>query len=273
MSNQKYYLETNSSSEISPRLLSITSAKYGADWVSSPHSHYFTEIFYIKKGTGYMTIEDETIPLRTDSIVLIGAQVQHTEFSNQSSPLDYYVLGVEGLKINTDRPIEYSVVSVSSQSVAMRQCFENILHEMREKRDGYIQICQNYLSILIHLICRKDHISYELVDPQTSSRECHKAKRFIETHYHEKITLDSLAEICNLTKYYLSHKFVELYHIAPIAYLTKIRIDAAKDLLKTTNYSIEEIASATGFSSGSYFSQAFQKVCQMTPQQYRKSKK
>ena len=58
-----------------------------------------------------------------------------------------------------------------------------------------------------------------------------------------------------------------------MTYLTEVRISAAKDLLKTTNYSIEEIASATGFSSGSYFSQAFQKVCQMTPQQYRKSKK
>ena len=160
---------------------------------------------------------------------------------------------MEGLKINTDRPVEYSVVDASSSFPEVRQCFESILWEMHNRSDGYAEVCQHYLAILVLLICRKDHVSYELVDTQNSSRECHKVKRYIETNYHDKITLDSLAENCNLTKYYLSHKFTELYRKSPIAYLTEIRIAAAKDLLKTTSYSIEEIASATGFSSRAIF--------------------
>lgn len=271
MSNQKFFLEDMGSFETPSRLLYITSAKYGADWVSYPHSHYFTEIFYIKSGCGQMQIENETIPLLPNSLVLIGAQVQHTEFSDSSDPLDYYVLGVEGLKINTERPIEYSIVNSSGISSSIRQCFENILHEMHHQKEGYAEICQHHLAILILLICRKDHVSYELVQPQNSSRECHKAKRYIETNYQGKITLDSLSDICNLTKYYLSHKFTELYGKSPISYLTEVRIAAAKDLLKTTNYSVEEIANATGFSSSSYFSQAFGKACQVSPQQYRKT--
>lgn len=270
MSNQRFNLENNILPEISSRLLYITSAKYGSDWVSHLHSHYFTEIFYIKKGTGHMIIENETIPLHSNSLVLIGAQVQHTEVSNPSDPLDYYVLGVEGLKINTDRPIEYSIVYSAPDSSSIRKCFESILHEMNHKQEGYAEICQHHLAILILLICRKDHVSYELIDTQSSNRECHNAKRYIETNYHDKITLDSLSGICNLTKYYLSHKFKELYGKSPMAYLTEVRIAAAKDLLKTTNYSMEEIASATGFSSSSYFSQAFGKSCQMSPQEYRK---
>ena len=51
MSNQKFNLENIILPEISSRLLSITSAKYGKDWESHLHNHYFTEIFYIKKGT------------------------------------------------------------------------------------------------------------------------------------------------------------------------------------------------------------------------------
>lgn len=270
MSNQKFQLEYTITNEHSSRLLYISSAKYGNDWTSLPHSHYFTEIFYIKSGKGKMLIEDEEIPLQANSLILIGAYVQHTEFSDSANPLDYYVLGAEGLKINTARSSEYSIVNSSGHSSAIRQCFENILHEMHLQREGYAEICQHYLAILILLICRKDHISYELIEPQSSSRECHKAKRYIETNFSEKITLDSLSNVCNLTKYYLSHKFTKLYGISPIAYLTEVRIKAAKDLLETTNYSIEEIASTTGFSSTSYFSQAFTKASEMSPLEYRK---
>lgn len=272
MSNQKFSLENIIAPEIPSRLLSITSAQYGNDWESHLHSHYFTEIFYIKKGTGHMIIENESVALRPNSLVLIGSQVQHTEVSNPSDPLDYYVIGVEGLKINTDRPIEYSIIYSAPESSSIRKCFESILHEMNHKQEGYAQICQHHLAILILLICRKDHVSYELIEAQSSSRECHKAKRYIEAHYHDKITLDSLADICNLTKYYLGHKFKDLYGKSPMSYLTEVRIAAAKDLLLTANYSIEEIASATGFSSASYFSQAFQKACGISPQEYRKSK-
>ncbi len=270
MSNRKLNLENKTLPELSFRLLSISSSKYEDDWTSFPHSHQFTEIFFVKSGTGYMQIENESVPVETNSLVLIGAQVLHTEFSNPSDPLDYYVLGVEGLKISTDRPVEYSIVNSSANASSIRLCFESILREMHSRQNCYEEICQHYLAILILLICRRDHVSYELVDPQNSSRECHKAKRYIEENYHDKITLSTLADNCNITKYYLSHQFAALYGKSPIAYLTEVRISAAKDLLTTTNHSIEEIASNTGFSSSSYFSQTFQKICHMSPQQYRK---
>ena len=271
MSNRKYSLENSTLPELSFRLLSISSSQYGDDWVSAPHSHYFTEIFYITKGSGYMRIETEKIPLHADNLVLIGPHVQHTEISNPEDPLDYYVIGAEGLRISTDNPFEYSLVNSSSHHSSMKQCFEGIIKEMNHKQNGYEEICQYYLAILILLICRKDNVSYKLEDTQNSTKECYKAKEYIESHYHDKITLDVLADTCNLTKYYLSHKFKELYGTSPMAYLTEVRIRVAKDLLKTTNYSIEEISEAVGFSSGSYFAQAFQKARNMSPQQYRKT--
>lgn len=271
MSNRKFNLESSIAPEKPFRLLSISSSKYGTDWVSFPHSHHFTEIFFIKGGSGYMQIENNKIPIKPNSLIIIGAQVLHTEISNTDTPLDYYVLGVEGLRVNTNNENEYSILDVSANAPLIRQCFETILHEIQDKLAGYAEICQHYLSILILLICRKNMVSYEVALPQNSSRECHKAKQYIDDHYHDKITLDSLAETCNLTKYYLSHKFTELYGQSPMAYLNEVRIAAAKDLLKTTTYSIEEIAFATGFSSNSYFSQTFQKHCQMSPHKYRQS--
>ena len=193
------------------------------------------------------------------------------EFSDLENPLDYYVLGVEGLKLNTDKEPEYIHVPAFANSPFIRQCFENILREMHNKQDRYAEICQHYLDILILYFCRKDHVSYEVVDAQNSSRECHKVKRFIEHNYQSMISLDSLAENCSLSKYYLSHRFAELYGKSPIAYLNEVRLASARDLLLTTNHSIEEIAGCIGFSSTSYFSQSFQKKFHESPQQFRKS--
>ena len=272
MSNRKFNLENEVQPEIHFRLLSISSSKYENDWSSFPHSHHFTEIFFIKSGRGRIQIENESIPVSANSLVVIGAQALHTEFSDSAEPLDYYVLGVDGLKLNTDKEAEYIHVPASSNSIFIRQCFENILDEMHHKQDRYAEICQHYLAILILYFCRRDHVSYEVTDAQNSSHECHKVKRFIDNNYHRKITLDSLSENCSLSKYYLSHKFTDLYGKSPIAYLNEVRLAAARDLLLTTNHSIEEIASNTGFSSPSYFSQSFQKFYRESPQHFRKNR-
>lgn len=157
MSNRKFNLDNEVQPEIHFRLLSISASKFENDWTSFPHSHHFTEIFFIKDGTGRMLIENESLPVSSNSLVVIGAQVTHTEFSDPENPLDYYVLGVEGLKLNTDKEPEYIHVPASANSPFIRQCFENILREMHNKQDRYAEICQHYLDILILYFCRKDH--------------------------------------------------------------------------------------------------------------------
>lgn len=270
MSNRKFNLENEVQAPIQFRLLSIASSKYENDWASYPHNHRFTEIFFIKSGSGHMQIENESVPIFPNSLVVIGAQVLHTEYSNPDDPLDYYVLGVEGLKLNTEKEAEYLHVPASSNSVYIRECCENILREMHDKREGYAEICQHYLAILILYFCRKNNVSTEAAEVTSSSREFHKIKHFIDHNYQAKITLDSLAKDCSFSKYYLSHRFCELYGKSPIAYLNEVRLAAARDLLLSTNYSIEEIANSTGFSSASYFSQSFQKKYHTAPQYFRK---
>lgn len=270
MSTRKLDLEIEHVKEGTAKLLSISSSKFEGDWISSPHTHSFTEIFYIKSGKGNMQIENSVISISHNNLIIINAHVQHTEISSPSAPLDYYVLGVEGLQFTSKDSPDYSLFHCSDTNPSIRQCFENILSEIKFKNDGYKIICQNFLEILIIQLCRKSYVSYEIVETQQSSRECHKVKQYIDENYHDKISLEQLAQRSNLNKYYLSHKFTQMYGKSPISYLNQVRIMACKDLLRTTNHSIEEIADMSGFSSRSYFAQTFKKACKMTPQQYRK---
>lgn len=133
MSNRKFNLDNEVQPEIHFRLLSISASKFENDWTSFPHSHHFTEIFFIKDGTGRMLIENESLPVSSNSLVVIGAQVTHTEFSDPENPLDYYVLGVEGLKLNTDKEPEYihvpalqtRLLSASVLKISCGKCITN----------------------------------------------------------------------------------------------------------------------------------------------------
>lgn len=271
MSTHKLDLEIEHAKEGTAKLLSITSSKFEGDWISSPHTHCFTEIFYIKSGEGHMQIENRIISIQANNLIIINAHAQHTEISSPAAPLDYYVLGSEGLQITGEDSPDYSIITSHDLNPSIRQCFENILKEMRDKNEGYKAVCQNYLEILVLQLGRKDRVS--IIETTRSSRECHKVKRYIDEYYHERITLEQLSRLSNLNKYYMSHKFTEMYDKSPIAYLNEVRIMICRDLLRTSNHSVEEIADMAGFSSRSYFSQTFRKACHMTAQQYRKAYK
>ena len=89
-------------------------------------------------------------------------------------------------------------------------------------------------------------------------------------NYPQDITLDTLAEVSHLNKYYMVHAFTRQFGCSPINYLCEVRIKASKELLATTDYSITEVAQSSGFSSQSYFCtvlpEALPDDCQRLPE-------
>ena len=98
-------------------------------------------------------------------------------------------------------------------------------------------------------------------------------KQYIDLHYQENITLDELSRLTYVNKYYLVHAFKKYIGLSPINYLISKRVEEAKVLLETTNYSVSQISDIVGFSSQSYFSQVFKKTMGTTPFEIRKKKR
>ena len=99
--------------------------------------------------------------------------------------------------------------------------------------------------------------------------ECAKIKNYLDAHYSENITLETLSTLSYMNKFSLIHTFTKQIGMSPISYLIEKRINEAKSLLETTNYSIKDIGSIVGFSNSSYFSQMFKKQTNLSPKQYR----
>lgn len=83
---------------------------------------------------------------------------------------------------------------------------------------------------------------------------------YLDEHYVEDISLDLLAERFFISKYYLSHEFKKEYGTTIIQYILTKKITTAKELLRYSNSSIEEIARLCGIDDASYFNKVFKKM-------------
>lgn len=257
------------------KLRNAASARYGGDWNSIPHAHSYTELFYVVGGAGQFRIDNELFPVRADQLVVINPNIMHTEVSYGDQPLEYIVVGVEGpeLRISREHEGRFCVLDVPENAPLLpyMQC---ILHEMQQRRTGYETVCQAYTEILMVQLMRSD--TFTLVDAPTemhSGGQCASIRHYIESHYKESLTLDTLADVAKINKYYLSHAFLREYGMPPMRYVNTCRIREGRRLLIETDLSLSQMASILGFSSASYFSQSFRHNEGISPMEYRKKHK
>lgn len=272
MSNRRYALDFSAERDIhrKAKLLNVSSAKYGGDWHSIPHTHNYTELFYIVGGDGQFQIEEKLYPVKANQMVIVNPNVLHTEVGYDAHPLEYIVLGIEGLELSASREqsARYRILDYRGGGDVLT-CLRHILQETQAARSGYETICQAYTEILILRLMRSTDFSITVTSPGVS-HQCAAIRHFIDTHYKESLTLDDLAREAHVNKFYLSHIFKEEYGVSPINYLISRRIDESRYLLRETNMSLSQITRILGFSSPSYFSQSFRRAEGISPIEYRK---
>lgn len=97
-----------------------------------------------------------------------------------------------------------------------------------------------------------------------------KIKSYIMDHCHNDLKLSDVADAFHLNYSYLSIRFYKHYNEHFSDYLSKIRIEKAKKLLLSTNFTMQEISESCGFSNQGYFSKIFKKYTKITPTEYQK---
>ncbi|HOJ09871.1 MAG TPA: response regulator [Clostridiales bacterium] len=93
-------------------------------------------------------------------------------------------------------------------------------------------------------------------------------KKYIHQNYSQNIVLSDVAEKYSISTCYLSRVFAEEVGCNFAQYLSKVRIEAAIDLLINTNLKIYEIAERVGYSNSEHFSRSFKKIIGKSPKTY-----
>lgn len=252
------------------RLLYVSCTNYSEEWNSTLHTHACAELFFITRGNGVFQVRQERFPVAINDLVVVNASVPHTETSQAGSPMEYVVLGVEGLETLTDAS-GCVLLHLLREQESVTTCLRQMMQEVREQQTGCDGICQRLLEIiLLRLLRREEFAIGSAPEGKRASRECDLVRQYIDNHFKEDMTLDQLSDMVHISKYHLSHSFQREFGTSPISYLLSRRIRESRFLLRETDYTLSHIAEILGFSSLSYFSQCFHRSEGMSPTAYRK---
>lgn len=140
---------------------------------------------------------------------------------------------------------------------------KNILHYWTLKGPAYEAKCLSELYSIITQISTVDSYANTLAGKY---RMIHKSVKYIEDNYADSdLYTPYLAELSEIGETYYRNIFTAVFGMAPAKYIQQYRVDKAKEILASTDKSIEEVALAVGFANSSYFCKVFKSVTGMTP--------
>ena len=154
------------------------------------------------------------------------------------------------------RQLKYLIKDSSSNNFAITEILYSILEEIYRSNSIALKEAER-------IPARKMNTRQELY------KRLSIAKDYLSSCYHEDVCLERLAATCYLNPFYLLREFKKLYHITPHQYLTRIRLEAAENLIAGSQKPIIEVLRASGFQDPTSFSKLFKKHYGSTPLAYR----
>jgi two-component system response regulator YesN len=133
-------------------------------------------------------------------------------------------------------------------------------HTLEDTIEWIKQVCSDIYRY-IHEIGSKANAPYSIVE---------KAKEFIHQHYCEELSLGMVSQWVGVSENYLSRLFMKNVGESFIQYVTNLRIEESKRLLKK-GYKIIELSEKIGYVNAEHFSRVFKKVTGVSPKVYRES--
>lgn len=176
----------------------------------------------------------------------------------------------------------FMLLSSSSPAVIKTTCLEvltQILDYFQIESDSRPRALQSALNPSRHdvrqLYLRDIEDSITIISQnaeQTAALLCSRAKQTINCNYAKtNLSLRLISKELNISYGYLSSIFTKRFQINPKAYLIRVRMEKARELLLQRKLRMYEIASAVGYTNSRYFSDAFRKYFGMPPSQYLKN--
>lgn len=143
--------------------------------------------------------------------------------------------------------------------------YENALYDKplyaQSKLYELLDIIQNEMKLYSYEFSTSTKILPEIIE---------KAKIFIENNYTHPISLKDIAQSVRYSPVYFHRAFKECVGMTPHEYLEEKRLEGAKLLLLTSDYSMNDIFEKCGFTSHSYFDYKFKKAYGITPSTFKK---
>ena len=277
-------MEKRSGSELVPaRFEKIHHLNIHINYVGffSLHEHDCLEVVIVLRGKGIYRCEYGQIPIGPGDITLRNFYEPHELVANEGEPLSTLCIQVSAsfcrdyfpklrnLRFDTD-----AISRLPREDLRyIHDLAMDAAQDFFEEKKGYQLSCVGKISILLSfLINRLPHTtiqSEELMNKRSKGDRKRRLISYINQHYREKMSLESLAATENVTPTHLSHFFRENFEMSFREYLNKVRMERALILLQDPNLYLVDICMETGFSDSRYLNSVFEKTFGLSVAEYR----
>ena len=236
---------------------------------SHAHWHEHLEIHFILDGTATFRCGNENIFLKKNECLVINSNTLHQSLGDETSESFCIILQSSFLEDNFvvfENHIDDDYLAELMRLVYAKYKSNDPSREFGIKGYAYLLV-----SYLIDNYSR-NNLS-ELRYKQHSDRldTLNNSLKYIENHYKEPITTKALAELSHVSEGHSCHIFKETFGKTAKEYINFVRVGKAKNLIKTTDMTIVEIAFCCGFTDANYFSRTFKKYMGATPTSLREA--
>ena len=238
------------------------------------HYHDFYEIYYLESGQRYHIIKDETYVMEAGQFILFQPYVMHRSYGMKDVPFKRIVL-----YFRADQIVSEELQKILKESGGLftvdnrvKQFIHSILDALAKEAHSNsfsYEYHHSLLNILLVTILR--HATPQAKPVKQTRIE--KVIHYIHNNYHEKITLDSLAQTFYISPYYLCHEFKAHTKRTLVQYINVTRIMNAQRKIMESNKSFTDISNEIGFSNLTHFNRVFKSVTGMSPSAYKKMHK
>ena len=242
------------------------------------HAHEdFIELSLIVSGQSEYLIHNKKQTIRAGDLLVYNAGVVHDEVSGPDTEVGSLCVAISGLHMpglreNALLPDDAGYVFRTGKDFEDIRALFSMMY--RSLSDGEPN-AEVFATSLMHALLIK---VLKLVDqnpepiPASDAHELgYRVKEYIDRHYMETITLQSMGETLHYSPYYLSHIFKEMSGYSPMQYLLRRRLGEAQTLLINSDLPISVVSEMVGYETQSYFNLQFTRHVGISPKKFRDS--
>ena len=238
-----------------------------------PHSHPFCHILFVSEGEVAFCAGSEKRNLSAGQLVLVPKDICHS-YSNARTDICQY-LEIKFVPDHATEELFRTCGVIWSEDPLAGELIKRITSEYDSNGDASESATRSYLGALLTTLTEKFRkpASREArhIDTSGYSELSRRIVIYLENHYAENVSLDSLAEELCYNKTYLCKAFHDDTGTTIVDSLNMIRIRCAAEMLTYSDQSLSQVAGACGFASVSNFNRVFHKYVGITPGQCRRA--
>jgi AraC-like DNA-binding protein len=246
------------------------------------HDSY--EMYYLISGVRNYFIKDRTYHIVKGNLVFINMYELHRTLDAEVPSWERILINFKpGFLMSDDTDRISRLVSLFGtrnnvltfpvkEQTMIEQLLFKLLSETNGVNTGFEEMLAAYLIEL--LVFSSRFVEQNTISMDSSIHYIHKKAapivQFINLHYMEPLSLNTLAELFYLSPYYLCKVFKESTGFTFIEYLNQIRVREAQTLLRTSGFNVMGISEKVGFGSVSQFGRVFKDITEVSPLKYRR---